>query len=111
MLALQQAAFLRWLERHVLEHFPAACARIDSRTLRQTIGDGVRRAAEYGFALPDQVCQFVDLLFAFHPGFDRDDSLPWARDVLADPEIAEPAVRMDLLLDAAREQLRTATGD
>jgi hypothetical protein len=103
ILALQQAAFLRWLEVHVSDYFPAVCAQTDIQTRRQTIRDGVRRANEYGFAAPDQVCQFVDLLFAFHPEFDRDDRLPWARDILTDPEITEPAVRIDLLFDAARE--------
>jgi hypothetical protein len=111
ILALQEPLFLRWLQRHVRDYFPVASAFLNQRELRDAIAQGVRRARSYGFVTPEDVCQYVDLMFALHADFDRDDGLPWAKDLLTDPEIAEPAVRMDLLTDAARDHLRNGSSN
>ncbi len=106
MAAFQHAAFLQWMECHIMAYFPAECARIESDSRSQTIAAGIARANTYGFVAPEDICQFVDLLFALHPEFDNDEALPWARRLLNDPTIVEPAVRLDLLVDTARDYLR-----
>ena len=105
VLTLQEPLFLGWLQRHIRTYFPIASAPFDQRALRDLIEQGMQRARGYGFLDQEDVCQYVDLMFALHADFDRDDALPWAKALLTDPDIAEPAVRMDLLMDAARDHL------
>lgn len=43
-----------------------------------------RARTEYGFTLQLDLARFVDLAYAFGPGFDEDPELPWAGPVLRD---------------------------
>ena len=78
-------------------------ARLDETDLSAFIAKGMRTARGYGFVTAEDICQYIDLMCALGPDFDRDPAISWARDLLTDPGIAEPAVRMDLLVDAAHD--------
>jgi hypothetical protein len=65
--------------------------------LRRTIRLGVRRAGAYGVTHPCALRLYIDLMLLFGSMFDTDPLLPWAGEVLRDPNIAGEEERMSRL--------------
>ena len=105
MRAMEEAQFLGWLRKHLQRFFPERCVEVGELQLARIIAEGVHRAHEYGFRAPPDVCRFLDFMFAFGVDFDRDESLPWASELLHALEITDPAERMDLLVVEAKAHL------
>lgn len=91
--------FLNWLEGHLRRFFPDKCEALGPRGLRELMSHGLERARSYGFTAEQDLCRYVDVMMAF--GRDFDQQLDWATDILRDPSIRVPAMRMELLHEAA----------
>jgi hypothetical protein len=90
------------LERQIAEHLRGfASARCEE--LGDGLGDfvrgGIAKARRLGFEAAGHVAQFVALMALFGPDFDTDPRLPWAGEILRDPEIEHPGTRMVLLVE------------
>lgn len=108
MRAFEDAQFIEWLRQHLSRFFPERCLELGPETVSNTIADGLARARARGFQEPADLCRFLDLMFAFGLQFDRDESYPWASELLNAPEITNPTERMDLLIAAAKAHLTFA---
>lgn len=106
--APQRLAYEARLAAHVQRFFPEQCAALGDDGLRARLRDGIARAHGQGFTSERDVCQFVDLGFAFGPAFDVE--LPWARTMLALPEGATPGLRMKRLHAEALTRLPRPKG-
>ncbi len=97
-------------EDRMIEHlrrcFPSQFDDPGEEALRELIRAGVDKANGYGFVAERDVCKFIDLMVVFGEKFDKDRSLPWAREILSDPEEEDPSERIERLFDAALEHAR-----
>ena len=105
--AMKEAIFVRWLKEHVTSFFPERCAHLGDKGVGEDIQYGIARAKSYGFSDEADICRYVDVMFAFHRDFDKDDSLPWASDILSNADLAQPNIRIELLTNAAVTHLDT----
>ena len=108
MESLSKAAYKEFENRmvaHLKEFFPDECEELGEDEVRDEIKYGVRRAKVYGFESEQDVCRYIDLMFAFGGDFDADPDLEELRQLLDeddDEDAAEDATeRMDRLYDAA----------
>lgn len=110
MRAFEDAHFIEWLRQHLSGFFPERCLELGPEGVSHAIADGLARARARGFQEPEDLCRFLDLMFAFGFQFDRDESYSWAYELLNAPEITSPTERMDLLIAAAKAHLLAAQG-
>src|SRR5215469_14383592 len=83
--ALGHAAYEDFVARmrvHLRKFFPERCDSLGEIKIGQLIEFGVKRARGYGFETERDVCKYIDLMCAFGHGFNRDERLPWARQIL-----------------------------
>jgi len=104
MRSLSKAAYMEFENRmlaHLREFFPAECDALGEDEVRDEIKYGVRRAKLYGFESEQDVCRYIDLMFAFGSNFDADPDLVELRELLDDDVAEDPTERMDCLYDVA----------
>jgi hypothetical protein len=94
------------LSEHARATFPAHASALGESGLRDLLRGAVAAAKSLGFEAETEVAQYVDLVFAFGEGFERDPNLPWAARVLGDRTLADPGVVMHRLQEEARIHLR-----
>ncbi|HXL09293.1 MAG TPA: hypothetical protein VN966_03660 [Candidatus Bathyarchaeia archaeon] len=100
--ALSQASLKSFEERvvtHLRKFFAPQCIALGDIKVRETIHLGIERAKSYGITTERDVCKYTDLMVAFGSDFDRDPSLAWAQAILSDPELENPAEKIDALYD------------
>lgn len=94
---------------HVNRHLPTRSARVGEDALRALIRDGVQRANGHGFTIEYDVSRYIILMLMLGRGFDEDDKIPWAREMLADQGLGGGRRTMDALYERANAYLlRTA---
>lgn len=104
MKRLSRAAYNEFENRmvaHLREFFPDQCEELSEDGVRDEIKYGVRRAKLYGFESEQDVCRYIDLMFAFGSNFDADPDLVELRQLLDDDVAGDPTERMDCLYDVA----------
>lgn len=76
--------------------FREQCEGMDDPTLRQTIREGIVRAARHAFESDGQVRRWLAMMFTFGRDFDSDPACDWARDILryGAPSAAEKMERL-----------------
>lgn len=89
------------MRSHLQKFFPQHCAALGDEKIGLAITLAVQSAALYGIESEHGVCIFADMMFAFGHRFDQDGLHPWAMEVLRDPEIHDPAYRVERLHQAA----------
>ena len=107
--ALDRAAYDDFVARmrvHLRKFLPEQCDALGEIKTGQLIEFGVKRARECGFEAERDVCKYIDLMCVFGHSFDRDERLPWARQILESRVPPDPGERMRRLHDAALEALR-----
>ena len=107
--ALGRAAYDDFVARmrvHMRSFFPERCEALGETKTGQFIEFGVERARAHGFEAERDVCKYIDLMCVFDHGFDRDERMPWARDILESGFPLDPGERMQRLDRAAVEVLR-----
>jgi len=93
----------------VNRHLPTRSARVGEDALRALIRDGVQRANGHGFTIEYDVSRYIILMLMLGRGFDEDDKIPWAREMLADQGLGGGRRTMDALYERANAYLlRTA---
>ena len=111
--ALRAAAMEQYLEktrRHVERHFRARCAELGEAGTKELVALGVARAAEHGLSIERNIRRYVDLVFTFGAGFDRDPALPWASAILGTTQMDETP-RMDWLFETALAEAERLDGE
>lgn len=113
MKALREASlesFRSRITRHLTVLFPIICGSLTSRELRKAIDVGLERSDARDFHSEIAVSQYIELMFLLGSGFDIDDQLPWAAEVLADPQLDSENERIDRLYSLATEYLVLVVG-
>ncbi len=106
--AAQAASFENRMVVHLNRAFEPKCREMGEPKVRETIRQGVEKAASYGITVERDVCRYIDQMFEFHPGFDTD---PWAAGILTNPALKDPSDKTDKLVEAAkRQQAATPAG-
>jgi hypothetical protein len=98
--APQFKRFLDDLARHVGTFFPKRVKALGTEKTEEAIRDGIARAAAYGIKAERDACLYIDLMFSLGRDFDKDPSLPFASEILSDPEVSA-ACRIDRVHRAA----------
>lgn len=97
--------FIDFMRNHLSQHFPDHVQALNPEGVRRAIEAGIERAKKYGIISERDVCKFIDLQFAFGESFDSDGTYRWATEVLKDPTIRTPTVRMDILMERSQSYL------
>jgi hypothetical protein len=91
---------------HLTELFPRPCGRLGEKNTREVILQGIAKAREHGIVSERDVCIYIDIMVEFGNDFDCDPALPWASQILKDPNIKGPTYRINCLYDVAMEKLK-----
>ena len=100
------ADFIGRMRVHLREFFPEQCDALGETKIGQLIEHGIRKARAFGFESERDVCKYIDLMCVFGHAFDRDERLPWAREILESRSPPDPGERMERLYDTAMDALR-----
>ncbi len=99
------ADFIGRMRVHLRKFFPEQCDALGETRIGQLIEHGIRRARVYGFQSERDVCKYIDLMCVFGHAFDRNERLPWARQILESRFPPDPAERIELLHETALRAL------
>ena len=100
MQAFSREMFVSWMVEHLAEFFSEETGALEENDVRSRINTSVEKARRYGLRDHADWCRFVDLTFVIGPDFDAE---PWASAILADDRLTDPAMRMELLYEAAQD--------
>jgi hypothetical protein len=89
---------------HLNKFFPRQCAALGEPKLRETIRDGIKRAAAYRITAERDVYKYIDLMVVFGHDFDTDKRFPWAGEILRKQK--SPGAKINALHRAARKRLK-----
>jgi hypothetical protein len=106
---LDRAAYDDFMARmriHLRKFFPEQSDALGETKIGQLIEFGLKRAREYGFEAERDVCKYIDLMCVFGHSFDRNERLPWARQILESRFPPDPGERMRRLHEVALDALR-----
>ncbi len=98
------------LVEHVHTYFPNHARVLGEPRVRQVIDYGLARARLHGFTSERNLCLYLDLMLMLGSNFDVDPQLPWAAEVLTDPTIEHPTLRIDHLTNLAMDYLTRSAG-
>jgi hypothetical protein len=104
--AWARAAFETRLAADLRTSLPDDAAPYDDPALRTLVDEAIDRARTYGLTSERDVALFCDLTLVLGPGFDT--ARPWAAEILRDPYIIDPNLRMDLLHARAMAKIERA---
>jgi hypothetical protein len=96
--------FERTAYRHCRECFPEVCDRLGENGVWRYVYAGLDRAKRYGFSTAAEYLKYLTLMMTAGPDFDK---LPWAAEILDDPQYL-PGVRIQILIDTAANELSRA---
>lgn len=114
MKSLSKAAYKEFENRmatHLREFFPDESEALGEDEVREEIKYGVRRSKVYGFESEQDVCRYIDLMFAFGSDFDANPDLMEMRKLLETDVTENPTDRMDCLYDVAMSILDSKDSD
>jgi hypothetical protein len=92
---------------HLAEFFPEKSKALGEADTRERIQEGAVKARRYGIVSEQDVCIYIDMMFEYGNDFDVDPELPWATQVLKDPEIKDSTYKVNRLFDAAMDDRRS----
>ena len=101
-----EAKFEAWMLAHLNNFFPRQCAALGGTKLRETIKEGIKRAAAYEIVAKSDVCKYIDLMVVFGRDFDSDKRFPWAAEILKKRK--NPSARIQALFEAAQKHLNNS---
>jgi len=90
---------------HLNEFFPDQCEALGEEQVREAILYGVERAETYGIVIEQDVCNYIDLMFALGKDFDTDPEEPWAGEILNDESSPSPTAKVNKLYDEALRRI------
>jgi hypothetical protein len=95
------AAFELRMVDHLRTYFPWHYRMWGPETARKVVQYGIHKAQSYQFTTERDICLYLTLIATLGGNFDTDRQLPWAQQMLVDPSIREPTIRIDRLTDHA----------
>lgn len=104
------SAFEQRMVDHLRTYFPWHYRMWGPETARKVVRYGIQKARSYQFTTERDICLYVTLLATLGGNFDTDRQLPWVKQMLVDPAIREPTIRIDRLTDHAMEFLDRTVG-
>src|SRR4051812_43702168 len=72
---------------YLLTVWPAACERLGTDVVRQTIHAGTDKAANYDIRSEYGVGHYIEMMLTLSPDFDVSHQTPWAAGILNDPKL------------------------
>ncbi len=102
----EEDRFVSSMLTHLQEFFPEESASAGESGLRKLIDSGIQRSAAYSILAERDVCQYIDLMCVLGAGFDTDESLPWAQEILT--REGYPSQKVQELIEAAQGFLEEA---
>jgi hypothetical protein len=91
------------------ESYPALAAELGAAELERRLLEAAERARQHGIEKSNDLARYLNIACALGPRFDEDDRYPWARPILASPEMT-PSGKVDRLAFWARRTLAEAHG-
>ncbi|MEM7154737.1 MAG: hypothetical protein AAF799_17945 [Myxococcota bacterium] len=85
--------------------FPEELVALDEDELRDEVEEGALRAVGYGLVTFRDLARFLNLLVVY--GWNCDLERPWMAALLSDGEVPLPSARLDRLVRASIERLRS----
>lgn len=109
MESLRRAARARLadtISSYLRQHYPDACAALgDEGRLRAFVVRGLDRGHEHGIDTAGAAMVYLELLVQFGEDFQRSPLQPWARNILAHPDLPGP-VKAEALRDRHFDETR-----
>ena len=99
-------SFKARLHSHLARFFPEHCSKLGAERIDLAIDFAIRRAGLYGIESEHGICVYADIMFAFGHLFEEAPEHAWAARVLRDPNIFDPAIRVERLYEEAMNFLR-----
>ncbi len=99
-----QRLAVRWEDAmvvHLETFFPDECKELGEKGVRDAITLGQKKAEKYDIHTERDVCKFLNFMFAYGFDFDMDPELPWAKEILTNPNYTRSNLKMHLLEQAA----------
>lgn len=96
--------------QHLKERFPKHCDVLKEDGILEVIHYGIERAETHGLTHQSEVSLFIDLTLMFGRYFDTDLQLPWAAEILTDPDLTDQLVKARRLHAAAMDYLDRVAG-
>lgn len=100
--------FEQRLMAHLSQHFPAAVAALGDAALLPAVRHLIARAQYHGIEIERDVVVYAGVGMVLGLRFDEDPALEWVPELLADPFIVSPTLRVDLLHERATAHLQAA---
>lgn len=86
---------------HLEAFFPDECKELGEKGVRDAITLGQKKAAKYDIYTERDVCIFLNFMFAYGFDFDNDPEIPWAKEILTNPNYTRSNLKMYLLEKAS----------
>ena len=109
MAALANAG-VRSFERRAVTHLRSCLPQPqDDDVLLESVRAAISKAAGYGIRGELAVLRYLNAMWLLGPEFDTDPDLPWAADILRDPDF-DGSTKMGILKDLIIQRLEGQTG-
>lgn len=73
---------------HVKEYFPDEFQSLGELEVHDRVVYGIEKARTYQFTSENYICKYINIIFAFgDKDFDTNMSLPWATEILNNPNL------------------------
>ena len=109
----QQTA-LRNFENNMIEHLetfaPNHARSLGKEGVRKVVRLGIKKAETYGLTNTRPVRFYIELMFMLGSFFDIDCQVPWANQILTDPDIMDQSERADVLFDKSMDYVEKVAG-
>ena len=95
---------VRWEDTmvvHLEAFFPDECKELGEQGVRDAITLGQKKAARYDIHTERDVCIFLNFMFAYGFEFDNDPEIPWAKEILTNPNYTRANLKTYLLEKAS----------
>lgn len=97
-------AFEQKAVAYLEKHLPAVCEEMGEEAVLDSVRVAMAKCDGYGMRTQGETLRYLNLMYWVGFRFDEDAALPWAREILSDPE-TDSEVKLELLEEAAMREL------
>lgn len=101
--------FRRQAAEYLRKVVPEVCSAMTGQHVLESVNHAVAMCKFHGFAREVDVLRYLNLMYVFGFGFDRDPEIPWAARILNDRS-KSPRARLDWLCSHALHEAGRAGG-
>jgi hypothetical protein len=99
--ALAERLFYKRMVEHVQIHFQDEIEELSLDDIEKRVSAQIKKAQSYQFNQKPDICDFISLCWHFGDEFDSQYKTKWAADILNDPSVKDPGIKMAKLNDQA----------